>query len=190
VSGTNCHLCVRPLINNLRHLLCPCNPHCPCIVRVLRRESAPYRAIARRCLHSGGGTTAPERRHCAARGRVHILKFLPTAEAVAIKEDDLFAMIESPRRERRRARPHGPAQSRKDSTNRRGSRWKSLFVLQGAMKRPMREYMRDYRDKGEPKRVWRRIVIKFLGPRKSWRVSSLAGTANSPLSRSLTGPGH
>jgi len=36
------------------------------------------------------------------------------------------------------------------------------------IKQPMREYMQDYRDKREPKRVWRRIVIKFLGPRKSW----------------------
>src|SRR5258707_10448676 len=38
------------------------------------------------------------------------------------------------------------------------------------MKQPMREYMQDYRDRREPKRVWRRIVIKFLGPSKSWRV--------------------
>jgi hypothetical protein len=31
-------------------------------------------------------------------------------------------------------------------------------------------YMQDYRDRREPTRVWRRIVIKFLGPRKSWKV--------------------
>jgi hypothetical protein len=28
-------------------------------------------------------------------------------------------------------------------------------------------YMKDYKDKLNPKRVWRRICIKYLGPRKS-----------------------
>jgi len=39
-----------------------------------------------------------------------------------------------------------------------------------AHEQPMREYVQDYRDRREPKRVWRRIVIKFLGASKSWRV--------------------
>jgi hypothetical protein len=34
------------------------------------------------------------------------------------------------------------------------------------------EYMQAYRDRREPKRVWPRIVIKFLGPRKSWKVKN------------------
>lgn len=49
------------------------------------------------------------------------------------------------------------------------------------MKQPMREYMQDRRDRREPKRVWRRIVIKFLGPSKSWRKRRGRGSAMTPL---------
>jgi hypothetical protein len=42
-----------------------------------------------------------------------------------------------------------------------------------------REYMQDYRDNREPKRVWRRIVIKFLGSRVRSGVTLLLGRADA-----------
>jgi hypothetical protein len=40
------------------------------------------------------------------------------------------------------------------------------------MTQPMREYMQAYRDRKRPKRVWKRIVVQFLGPRRSWKVKN------------------
>jgi hypothetical protein len=51
------------------------------------------------------------------------------------------------------------------------------------MKQPKREYMPAYRDRRQPTRVWRHIVIKFLGPAQ---VLERAGTGTLLRKKGLT----